>query len=148
MKNTAFVVLATAVVVLVQWTFAWAASAQEIQTPIAEKPSAISQAVAVRTDVGRVGESIGRVTFAGVIALDGVTTHIVLARGGREALLPTQNLLVIDATLVGQAAFIDWAARKVRALGYPKAATVFQWSLIAVRGSIVASNIRQMRKGR
>lgn len=99
------------------------------------------------TRVGRAGETIGRVTLAGLIALDGVTTHQALARGGREVLIPSQNEVVIQSVLAAQAVGFDWALGKL-GKQHPTAARNLRIVLIASRAVVVASNINQLRKAR
>jgi hypothetical protein len=74
---------------------------------------------------------------------DPLTTHQILTHGGREVWLPTQNpsaaTAISGGTCVAGMVGISGLARD-----HPKAAKIIGWSLVGLRGSIVASNTMQI----
>lgn len=81
-------------------------------------------------------------TLALLNGADSALTSHVIARGGREALLPSQSPIVLGAICVGETGAEAWGLTKL-AVSHPKAAKVVGWALVGVRAGIVASNLHQ-----
>ena len=84
--------------------------------------------------------------IAALHGLDAATTTVVLNHGGHEALLPTQNVAVIDAIVAAQAILEVRAIQKLRADGHDKLATRLAWTIVAIRAAIVVNNVAQIRR--
>jgi hypothetical protein len=80
-----------------------------------------------------------------LLGADAATTHGILSRGGREVLLPTQNVWAIDGIVAAEGVGMSYGLSKL-AVEHPKLAKGLTWTLIGVRGAIVASNLRQLGK--
>lgn len=85
------------------------------------------------------------VAWASVCAGDATTTAYILNTGGREAWLPTQHAGAA-AAIAGGTCLVGIPAIHNLSKTHPKAAKVIGWSIVAVRGSIVASNLQQIRR--
>ncbi len=91
---------------------------------------------------------MGHLLLAGYIAAfaaDATTTSIAFNRGGREVVMPTQNALVIDAVVAGEAAAGWWAYQRVNA-HHPKASKVLYVGLVFAHGAAATWNARQLAK--
>lgn len=85
------------------------------------------------------------ITLALLHGADAATTQSIINSGGHEALLPTQNVVAIDSIVAGEATTEIVALTRLRR-DHPKLALALGWSLVGIRGAIVASNVRQLRK--
>ena len=80
-----------------------------------------------------------------LMGADATTTHVMLNRGGREVLLPTQNPWAINGIVAGEATAMTFGLTTL-SKEHPKLAKTLTWTLIGVRGAIVAHNVRELRK--
>jgi len=78
---------------------------------------------------------------------DAGTTAYILRTGGVETWLPTQNPAVA-ASVAGGTCVAGIPAINRLSKDHPTAAKVIGWSIVAVRGSIVAHNAEQIYKHR
>jgi hypothetical protein len=76
---------------------------------------------------------------------DALTTHHIMRTGGHEAWLPTQNPAVAT-TIAGGTCAAGLVGVSHLAKDHPKAAKVIGWTIVAVRGAIVVSNLNQIRQ--
>ena len=83
------------------------------------------------------------ITLALLNGADSVTTSRALAAGGREVLIPSQQPIVIGSVIVAETAVEAYGLTRLT-LTHPKMANVLGWSLVAARGVVVASNLRQL----
>lgn len=79
------------------------------------------------------------------LGADAASTHYALNHGAHELIL-SQNPWKTDAVLAGEAAGISLSLAWLDKRQHPKMARVVGWSFVAVRASVVASNLRQIRK--
>jgi hypothetical protein len=77
---------------------------------------------------------------------DAASTHIALKNGATEIVMPSQNPFVLDGIAIAEASSSSYGLIWLDKHKHPKTARILGWTLIAVRGSIVVSNIEQMRK--
>lgn len=75
---------------------------------------------------------------------DALTTHHILSTGGREVWLPTQNPMAA-ATVAGGTCAIGMPTTYKLSKTHPRAAQIVGWSVVALRGSIVAHNMNAIR---
>ena len=76
---------------------------------------------------------------------DAATTQYALNHGGREVLIPSQNVYVIDGVVAGEAFMTSKALSKFNK-EHPKAAKIVGIGMIAVRSFVVYHNVEQLRK--
>jgi hypothetical protein len=76
---------------------------------------------------------------------DALTTNYIMRTGGREAWLPTQNPAVAT-TIAGGTCAAGLVGVSQLAKEHPKAAKFIGWTIVGVRGSIVVSNLNQIRQ--
>lgn len=74
---------------------------------------------------------------------DAATTHTILATGGQEALLPTQNPYVIDGFVAMQMIGGAFVLREMHKT-HPKLATGIGIGMIAFRAFAVGNNAQQI----
>ena len=74
---------------------------------------------------------------------DAVSTQHILAHGGREMLLPTQNPYAIDGVVFAQALAGDYAVRRLRQT-HPRLAIGVAVGLTAFRGFATAHNVHEV----
>lgn len=80
-----------------------------------------------------------------VLAADAASTHAVLARGGREVMMPSQNPYVIHGLVAGQAVGLTWGLRQAER-SHPKGARIVGWTIVALRAAVVVHNVNQLRR--
>ena len=76
---------------------------------------------------------------------DAATTNYALNRGGREILIPSQNVYVINGVVAGEAYLSSHSLSKF-SKKHPKAAKLVGIGMIAVRSFVVYHNVEQLRK--
>jgi hypothetical protein len=74
-------------------------------------------------------------------AADAASTHYLLQNGGHEMVL-TQNRYVNDAIIAGEAAGVTEGLLHLYRQ-HPRAATIVGWTIVGIRGAIVAHNVNQ-----
>jgi hypothetical protein len=102
----------------------------------------IGKAINVRGD----GIKFLLVSLVAVHAGDAITTHVGLASGRAQEVIMTQqgvmNDAIIGAELLAESAGLTWLVRQ----GHPKAARILGWTIVGLRGSVVAWNTRQLAR--
>ncbi len=76
---------------------------------------------------------------------DVATTSYGLKHNASEALIPSQNIYILDGIAASEGLSVSLALIKLNK-NHPKASKVLGWSLIAARGFIVAHNVNELRK--
>lgn len=85
------------------------------------------------------------IVFGLTCAGDPITTHHILTHGGTEVWLPTQNPAAASAISAGTC-IAGLVSLHGLSKDHPKAARILGWTLVGLRGSIVASNVTQIRR--
>lgn len=85
------------------------------------------------------------VTLTLVNTSDIITTGVALKHGGREVVVPSQNVLVIDSVVIGENYFIQKSLISLHER-HPKLANVLGWSIVVGKSIVVSSNVNQLRK--
>ncbi len=76
---------------------------------------------------------------------DASTTHYALNHGGHEVMWPTQNPWLVDSLTAGQAVGVALGLGQLHHT-HPKLAVGLAVMAAAIRGTVVVSNIHQLRK--
>jgi hypothetical protein len=76
---------------------------------------------------------------------DAATTTYALNHGGREVLIPSQNIYVIDSVVSGEAWLTMKGLSRLNSK-HPLAAKVLGVGMIGLRSAIVYHNVNQLRK--
>ena len=76
---------------------------------------------------------------------DAATTSYGLKHNASEVMIPSQNVLVLDAIASGEAVSASLGLVKLNKT-HPKTARILGWSLIAARGFVVIHNVNELRK--
>jgi len=77
---------------------------------------------------------------------DAVTTHVALAHGAAEVLLPSQRPWMTTMMIAGESAGMSLGLSWLDRRHHPKAARVLGWTVVGIRGAVVLSNLRQLAK--
>jgi hypothetical protein len=115
---------------------------------VSPRPTSITPAVATpqrsTPPQGMSASKLFLTTLAGTFAADAASTHYMLQGGAYEAVL-TQNGYVNDAIIAGEAVAVGiglsrWSHR------HPTGALILGWTIVGVRGAVVAHNLDQIRR--
>ena len=76
---------------------------------------------------------------------DATSTTIAIHRGAKEALIPSQNVYVIDGIIAAEGGGMTAGLLRLNR-EHPKAAKIIGWSIVAMRAYVVEHNVEQLRK--
>ncbi len=76
---------------------------------------------------------------------DAATTSYGLKHGATEVMIPSQNVLVLDAIASGEAVSASLGLIKLNKT-HPRMAKIFSWSLICARSAVVYHNANEIRR--
>lgn len=79
-----------------------------------------------------------------IYGADAATTTIIIHRGGREILLPTQNTMLCDGIVAAQAVGLSYLVHRMDK-HHHKLAMTLGIEAAAIRGAIVAHNMRELQ---